>query len=120
MIPRLPIKLANGQIEKYGEREGSIKTSTASDLSEGEEEEEQPLPKPRNDVATGARFGRPAVADILTTKSRKLRVQAAKEQIAGICQDIIAEPENGVSKSAHADASALNLTFTARSPSSSP
>lgn len=98
VIPRLPIKLANGQIEKTGEREGSVETPTASDSSGGEEEEERPLPQPRNDVATGARFGRPAVADILTTKSRKLRVQAAKEQIAGICQDIIAEPENGVSK----------------------
>jgi nucleolar complex protein 3 len=98
MIPRLPIKLANGQIEKTGERVGSVEAPTASGSSEGEEEEERPLPEPRNDVATGARFGRPAVADVLTTKSRKCRVQAAKEQIAGICQDIITEPENGVSQ----------------------
>ena len=97
VISRLPIKLANGRVEKTGEREGSVETPTASDSSEGEEEEERPLPHPRNDVATGARFGRPAVADILMTKSRRLRVQTAKEQIAGICQDIIAEPENGVS-----------------------
>ena len=97
VISRLPIKLANGQIERTGEREGSVETPTLSDSSEGEEEEERALSQPRNDVATGARFGRPAVADILTTKSRKLRVQSAKEQIAGICQDIIAEPENGVS-----------------------
>ena len=98
VIPRLPIKLANGQIEKTGEREGSVEAPITSDISEAEEKQEQSPPRPRNDVATGARFGRPAVADILTTKSRKLRVQAAKEQIAGICQDIIAEPENGVSK----------------------
>lgn len=97
VISRLPIKLANGRVEMTGEREGSVETPTASDSSEGEEEEERPPPQPRNDVTTGARFGRAAVADILTTKSRRLRIQAAKEQIAGICQDIIAEPENGVS-----------------------
>jgi len=96
VIPRLPIKLANGQIEKTGEREGSMEAPNPSDNSGGEELERSP-PQPRSDVATGARFGRPAVVDILTTKSRKLRVQAAKEQIAGICQDIITEPENGVS-----------------------
>ena len=93
VVSRLPIKLANGRVEKTGDREGSVETTTASDSSAGEEEEAQP---PRNDVTTGARFGRPAVADILMTKSRRLRVQAAKEQIAGICQDIIAEPEIGV------------------------
>jgi nucleolar complex protein 3 len=98
VVPRLPIKLANGQIEKTGEREGSVETPTASDTEGEEEEVKQPSPQLRNDVATGARFGRPAVADTLTTKSRKLRVQAAKEQIAGICQDIITEPENGVSE----------------------
>ena len=98
VIPRLPIKLANGLIEKTGEREGTVEEPTTSDTSEGEEKQEKIPPQPRNDVATGARFGRPAIVDILTTKSRKLRVQAAKEQIAGICQDIIAEPENGVSK----------------------
>ena len=98
VISRLPIKLANGQIEKTGEREGTAEAPTVSDISGAEEEQERAPPPPRNDVATGARFGRPAVVDILTMKSRKLRVQAAKEQVAGICQDIIAEPENGVSK----------------------
>lgn len=98
VIPRLPIKLANGLVEKTGEREGSVETLTTSDDSGGEEEEERPPPQPRSDVATGARFGRPAVVDVLTMKLRKPRVQAAKEQIAGICQDIIAEPENGVSE----------------------
>lgn len=98
VIPRLPIKLANGQIEKTGEREGSVEAPTSSDSSGGEEKLERPPTQLRTDVATAARFGRPAVVDVLTTKSRKLRVQVAKEQIAGICQDIIAEPENGVSK----------------------
>ncbi|CAE7127135.1 unnamed protein product [Rhizoctonia solani] len=46
------------------------------------------------DVATGARFGRPAVRDIVSQKSRKARIEAAKEQLASICQDIMAEPEN--------------------------
>jgi nucleolar complex protein 3 len=49
------------------------------------------------DVATGARFGRPAVRDIIQQKSRKARIEAAKEQLASICQEIMAEPENSVS-----------------------
>lgn len=48
------------------------------------------------DVSTGARFGRPAVIDIIGNKSRTARIQGAKDQIAGICQEIIADPENSV------------------------
>ena len=120
VIPRLPIKLANGQIEKTGEREGTVEAPSISDTSGAEEEQGRAPPPPRNDVATGARFGRPAVVDILTMKSRKLRVQAAKEQVAGICQDIIAEPENGVSKAPPLTPCQLSLSPAARSSSPYP
>ena len=48
------------------------------------------------DVSTGARFGRPAVVDVIAQKSRKARIQGAKEQIAGLCQEILGDPENSV------------------------
>jgi nucleolar complex protein 3 len=34
--------------------------------------------------------------DVVTTKSRKERIHAAKEQIASICQEIVGDPEDGV------------------------
>ena len=97
-IKRLPIKLANGKIQETGiktmiSRHPSL-SEEPEDISESEAEEE---PQRVEDVSTGARFGRPAVVDVLQTKSRKHRVELAKEQIAGICQDILADPENGVS-----------------------
>ena len=53
------------------------------------------LPKVE-DVSTGARFGRPAVVDVIGQRSRKARIQGAKEQIAGLCQEILGDPENSV------------------------
>ena len=97
-IDRLPIKLADGRVQKSGSKVFLTQDDeTAGD--ESEEEDEAPLPEERykvEDVSTGARFGRPAVADVILTKSRKVRIQAAKEQIAGICQEILADPENSV------------------------
>ncbi len=99
-VHRLPIKLANGKIQKTGMKPVSIKTPQPpveedDDDSEEEDEEDEEEQKVE-DVATGARFGRPAVVDVLSTKSRRQRVDMAKDQIAGICQEIMADPENSV------------------------
>jgi nucleolar complex protein 3 len=94
-VSRLPIKLPDGQILPVGVRVSSI-------ASETEDEEEETVKHhpitdaPRSNIA-GARFGRAAVADIIRIASRKERIQVAREQIAGICQEILSEPENGVS-----------------------
>lgn len=71
--------------------------------SDGDEEEDlKHQPEVRvEDITTGARFGRAAIADIISQPSRKRRVEAAKEQIADICQEILAEPENGVRGSSY-------------------
>jgi nucleolar complex protein 3 len=95
MVSRLPIKLPSGQIQQTGVREGSARSD------EDMEEEADALPqkhtKPTKRDFAGARFGRASVADIIRIGSRPDRIQSAKEQIAGICQDIMSEPENGVS-----------------------
>ena len=75
--------------------------ATAFEEEEEEESEEEEPEAPQDsfkveDVSTGARFGRPAVVDVIMMKSRKARIQAAKEQIAGICQEIVSDPENSV------------------------
>lgn len=98
-IERLPIKLADGRIQKtnakvYLPKEGKQEESEDENSDEGRE-----LSPPRlaiEDVSTGARFGRPAVIDVVGHKSRKTRVQLAKEQIASICQEIVSDPENSV------------------------
>jgi nucleolar complex protein 3 len=97
-IQRLPIKLADGRIEKRGTK--SVPLPVPTEESSGSDTDTVEIAKPavpqREDVATGARFGRPAVVDVVSTRSRKARIQAAKEQIAGICQEIVADPENSV------------------------
>ncbi|KDQ18509.1 hypothetical protein BOTBODRAFT_63430 [Botryobasidium botryosum FD-172 SS1] len=95
---RLPIKLPDGRIQKMGKlpsRPQEEDTDTESSSDE-EEEPERIQPAATEDVATGARFGRAAVVDVVKTKSRKERIQAAKEQLAGLCQEIIADPENSL------------------------
>ncbi|KAF9227961.1 NOC3p-domain-containing protein [Gyrodon lividus] len=98
-IPGLPIKLSDGRILPTG------RITVAPVQSEDEDEDSegfvlsQPLPSEASkveDVATGARFGRPAVVDVVVNRSRKARIQGAKEQIASICQEIIADPENSL------------------------
>lgn len=98
-VPRLPIKLADGQIRSTGTKPLKVtpKDEESEDDSSSEEDEPEPAPRPtREDVSTGARFGKPAIATVLQTKSRKQRVELAKEQIASICQEILADPENSV------------------------
>ncbi|KAF5365756.1 hypothetical protein D9758_003308 [Tetrapyrgos nigripes] len=94
-ISRLPIKLPGGQIQETGR----ISVSSA-ESSESESEEEAVHRNVdtvrRDDVATGARFSRPAVVDVIANKSRKTRIQAAKDQIASICQEIVSDPENNL------------------------
>ncbi|KZT11382.1 nucleolar complex-associated protein 3 [Laetiporus sulphureus 93-53] len=98
-IERLPIKLADGRIQKSTSR---VLLTKGEESAESDEEDatggvfkiEQTYKV--EDVSTGARFGRPAVVDVIGNKSRKARIQGAKEQIAGICQDIISDPENSL------------------------
>jgi len=94
-VRRLPIKLADGKIKDTGIKPIRPPShSSSTDGSEDSDSEEEP--QQVEDVSTGARFGRPAVMDVLQTKSRKQKVEMAKEQIAGICQEILADPENSV------------------------
>lgn len=96
-VQGLPIKLADGRVRQTG-----TKVATApvvipdEDTSEEEVEEEDSRTKRMDDVSTGARFGRPAVVDVVGNKSQSARIHGAKEQIAGICQEIVADPENSV------------------------
>ena len=96
-IERLPIKLADGRIQKSGNRV----VLDESDLDSGDESPDENVegahPPRFEDVSTGARFGRAAVAEVISQKSRKARIQGAKEQIARICQEILGDPENSVS-----------------------
>ena len=97
-VERLPIKLTDGRLLKSGEK--VVLDADESEEDDDESEEEEYVPEQKvEDVSTGARFGRPAVVDVIGNKSRKARIQGAKEQIAGICQEIVADPENSVKKS---------------------
>ncbi|KAI0341699.1 nucleolar complex-associated protein 3 [Trametopsis cervina] len=95
-VRRLPIKLANGLLKESTSKVLLPREDVSSD-DETESTSPQPVEHIRvDDVSTGARFGRPAVIDVVGNKSRKARVQAAKEQIAGICQEIVSDPENSL------------------------
>ncbi|KZV91077.1 nucleolar complex-associated protein 3 [Exidia glandulosa HHB12029] len=96
-VARLPIKLSDGRVKETGSHVvANDAPRQVSDESDEEEEVwEEEMPKVE-DVTTGARFGRLAVVDVLRISSRKQRVQAAKEQIASLCQEIIADPENNL------------------------
>jgi nucleolar complex protein 3 len=97
VIDRLPIKLRDGKIQRTGPK--LVVQARSKDESEEEAPPERlPEPEPaREDITTGARFGRLSVIDVISHPSRKVRIQIAKEQIAGICQEIVADPENSVS-----------------------
>ncbi|KAF7304855.1 Nucleolar complex-associated protein 3 [Mycena kentingensis (nom. inval.)] len=95
-IHRLPIKLADGRIQKTGVKLQLLSESEGTDDEEESVEQEVTDDGPREDVATGARFGRPAVVDVIANKSRAARIQGAKDQIASICQDIMADPEGSL------------------------
>ncbi|TFY63968.1 hypothetical protein EVJ58_g2909 [Rhodofomes roseus] len=94
-VERLPIKLSDGRIQKSNAK--VVLDAEETEGSEDESKEDRPMPEWRvEDVSTGARFGRPAVVDVISNKSRKARIQGAKEQIAGICQEIVADPETSM------------------------
>lgn len=115
-IQRLPIKLANGKIQKTEAKVYLLKENheeSEAEDSDPEVEDQAPRKYLVEDVSTGARFGRPAVIDVIGNKSRKLRVQAAKEQIAGICQEIVTDPENSVSTVFFSFYAVRNLTLVA-------
>jgi nucleolar complex protein 3 len=115
-IHHLPTKLADGRVQKSVSKPTAIHAADKPDDESDDEaaDEDQPEREERyrvEDVSTGARFGRPAVADVIANKSRKARIQGAKDQIAGICQEIIADPENSVS-TRNNTISTLHLTYT--------
>ena len=97
-VQRLPIKLPDGRIKGIGTK--VITTKTVAVYSEDEDSvsgpQSDPEPPKVEDISTGARFGRVSVVNVLQTKSRRQRIEMAKVQIAGICQDILADPENSV------------------------
>ncbi|KAI0695905.1 nucleolar complex-associated protein-domain-containing protein [Cytidiella melzeri] len=93
-VKRLPIKLADGRVKQSSSR---VFLPREEQITEDDDEPISPHAVEQSrveDVSTGARFGRPAVRDVVGNKSRKARIQAAKEQIADICQEIVADPEN--------------------------
>ncbi|KIM87032.1 hypothetical protein PILCRDRAFT_815467 [Piloderma croceum F 1598] len=102
-IHHLPTKLLDGRIQKSVNKPTAVHAvdglddGTDDDAAEQDQEQAEMDARYRvEDVSTGARFGRPAVVDIIGNKSRKARIQGAKDQIAGICQEIIADPENSL------------------------
>ncbi|KAI0646969.1 nucleolar complex-associated protein 3 [Trametes meyenii] len=100
-IERLPIKLADGRIQKSGDKvflddEEESRPDSDEESEDGRGGAEAAQRSRVEDVSTGARFGRPAVVDVIGQKSRKARIQGAKEQIAGLCQEILGDPENSL------------------------
>ena len=94
-VQRLPIKLLDGQIKNVGVK---LRKTREGPPEENEEERatKESTPERREDASLGSRLGRRSVVDVVTTKSRKERIHAAKEQIASICQEIVGDPEDGV------------------------
>ncbi|KAH0830537.1 nucleolar complex-associated protein-domain-containing protein [Lanmaoa asiatica] len=97
-IPGLPIKLSDGRIQASKKVTVALAQIDDNEDTEGSVRSQSPpaVPLRLEDVATGARFGRLAVADVIGNSSRKARIQGAKDQIASICQEIIADPENSL------------------------
>ena len=95
VIDRLPIKHRDGKIERTGPK--LVIQEQSEEESDEDPSERSPEPEPaREDITTGARFGRLSVIEVISNPLRKLRIQIAKEQIASICQEIVADPENNV------------------------
>ncbi|KAG5643474.1 hypothetical protein DXG03_000862 [Asterophora parasitica] len=95
-VKGLPIKLPDGRIKSTGTKVLADPVAAREEESEDEASEVEEEPRRVDDVSTGARFGRPAIVDVVGNKSRSARIHAAKEQIAGICQEIVADPENSL------------------------
>jgi nucleolar complex protein 3 len=106
----LPVKLASGQIARNARslqpevQESSVKNRVAHAADDEEEEEsETEAQKKRKAKAAqpkanpfGARFGRPAVTSVLEIEDRMERLVAAREELATLGREIIAEPELGM------------------------
>lgn len=94
-VQRLPIKLLDGRIKSVGIKLRGNREEL-SEESDNKEAFEGATQEPREDTTLGSRPGRRSVVDVITTISRKERVNAAKEQIASICQEVEGDPEDGV------------------------
>lgn len=94
-VQRLPIKLLDGRVKDVGVKLRKTREES-SDEDDDEEATRELTPGPREDATLGGRLGRRSVVDVVTTKSRKERIYAAKEQIASICQEIVGDPEDSV------------------------
>ncbi|KAG6879515.1 hypothetical protein C0992_001848 [Termitomyces sp. T32_za158] len=95
-IKGLPIKLPGGDVRPTGKVTFAPVTDSGEEDSDSDEPNFQEQPRKIDDVSTGARFGRPAVIDVVSNQSKASRIRAAKEQIAGICQEIVSDPENSL------------------------
>ncbi|KAF8447996.1 nucleolar complex-associated protein-domain-containing protein [Boletus edulis BED1] len=97
-IHGLPIKLSDGRIQASKKVTVVAAQDTNDKDTEGSVRSQSlpAVPSTVEDITTGARFGRLAVADVIENSSRKARIQGAKDQIASICQEIIADPENSL------------------------
>ena len=93
-VQRLPIKLLDGRVKNVGVKLRKIREGSPEENEE--EAVKEPTPEPREDATLGSRLGRRSVVDVVTTKSRKQRIHAAKEQVANICQEIVGDPEDSV------------------------
>ena len=92
-VQRLPIKLLDGRVKNVGVKLRKIREGPPE---ENEEAVKESTPEPREDASLGSRLGRLSVLDVVTTKFRKERIHAAREQIASICQEIVGDPEDSV------------------------
>ncbi|KAF8077981.1 nucleolar complex-associated protein-domain-containing protein [Lyophyllum atratum] len=95
-VKGLPIKMPDGRIRSTGTKVAVAPMTHVDEESEGEISEIEEPARRVDDVSTGARFGRPAVVDVVGNKSKAARIHGAKEQIAGICQEIVSDPENSL------------------------
>jgi nucleolar complex protein 3 len=115
VLRRLPIKLADGRVVQTG----IVESSRENKGFEGDEDFDgddippgHPVEPKVEDVSTGARFGRPAVVDTIGRGSRKESIQASKEQIASICQEIVGDPENSVRMSKYPTTDIRSLSLS--------
>lgn len=93
-------KATKSKTEETEQNRISHKRKTA-ELSDEEADEEETLRKRMRAAKPklnplGARFGRPAVSSVLEIEDLGMRIQAAREELAVLGRDIIAEPEMSV------------------------
>lgn len=111
---KLPIKLPDGQLVAHPHnvdetapvdgpksRVTFAESSTGSSGSESSEDEielakRKKAAQPKKSDPLGRRFGRPAVRAILEAPDPAARLAMAKEELATLGRDVVAEPENSV------------------------